>query len=328
MRAKPTVRDIAAKRIALARVLAAKTAECPALAYEPHHTCTRAPFDPRWAPYARVGRPSGQQQFHQAPHKIRVMAPGNGWGGTSAMALEVDAWMRHTNRWQPTPPWPCVGIWFTPLMHQFSIILSTILRPNCWGNVPQHRTDANGRPFLEWPDGGRLYVGSYDTSWTKYQGVEIDFVAFDEEPPWELWTEMMFRRRGKRKTRYWTKATQTQGGGWMREGLYTPWLEHHNATPGSEAEERAMVEQTHPEIWCWPKGGAHDNPAVDDDDVQNYENLTLPSAKEHKVRLFGGFESWRGDAVFDEDSIEALMRRLPELDELYGAGVDGMLEVA
>lgn len=317
--------DLAAKQLALYRQLEIRARICPSDRYAPHHTVASSPVDPALAAYDRIGRPSGQRQFHESTHPVRLMAPGNGWGGTSAMGMEIDAWMRHTQRWQETPPWPIVAVWFCRLHAQFDIQRESILIAKCFGKIPQWKPTGFGGPRFVWPDGGTLYIGSYDTDWTKYEGIELDLVAFDEQPPVKLWGEMMMRRRGAKKTRYICKATQTQGWSWMANDIYLPWKQYH-ADRGLD-EEEAMVRQLHPNWWVWPTGGCHDNPALSREDRIWYEEQIWPSARERKVRLFGGFESFLGDCIFDLDAIDRLEARARDLAIEIGHADRGALVV-
>lgn len=307
----------------LAQLMERRRRLIPAEWYEPHSICERSPIAPELQIYDRKGRPSGQLQFHESQHPIRVMAPGNGWGGTTAMGAEVDSWMRHTNRWQQTPEWPIRACWFCPQYKQFDFVRRN-LEEVAIGSLPRFKDDRIG-PRYEWPDGGVMYLYSYDRSWESIQGIELDLACFDEQPPLALWREMIRRRRGRRKTRYICKATQTKGRSWMAEDIYEPWLSFHAGL--GMTEEEAMVAQNHDLIWCWPKGGYHDNPAVDDEDIAFQERQPASSETERKVRLFGGFDSFVGDPVFNESGIRAMLARLPELEETYGVGRDGSFVV-
>ncbi len=303
------------KQIGLLKIIHARKLLHPSDDYEPHSICKRSPSLPEDAIYSRLGKSSGQLQFHQSPHTIRVMAPGNGWGGTTAMGIECDAWARHTDRWQQTPPWPVRMIWFCPKYQQFAIV-SKELEERCFGSGARLVAAGDLGPRYLWPDGSWLALGSYNVSWKKYQGIQIDLVAFDEVPPAPLWREMLVRRRGSRRTRYICKATQSDGWNWMADDIYKPWLAHHREQ-GLD-EEGAVVAQTHPDTWLWPFGGVHDNPTVIDADVRFQESQTWPSKKERKVRVFGGFESFVGDPVFAEDGLQWLIQNAGAWNERYG----------
>jgi len=272
----------------------------PADFYEPHSIC------PQRSP--RAGRPSGQLQFHLAPHIKRYICSGNGLGGTRAMAAEVDAWCRHTNRWQETPAWPVIVIWFCEVYSQFGK-LRRDLEAFAFGDVPRYIEGGTEGARYVWPDGSTMYLGSYDSSWRRFEGIEADLIVFDEQPPEDLHERMMVRRRGKRSTKYISKASQVHGLSWMAEGLYRPWIKYHK-DHGIHDEEAMMQAQIHPDLWLWPKGGAHDNPAVTDEQIQFLERQIFKSEKARKVSLFGGFESFSGEPVFSDVAIELQRKRL------------------
>lgn len=298
------------ERLAVREQLQQWVALAPGDAYEPHGLTTRAPQNAQdRLIYDRRGKPSGQLQFHQATHAIRVCAPGNGWGGTTAMAAEVDAWCRHTNRWQKTPSEPVQCIWFCPIYKQFDMLLPNLIDV-AFGRVPRLKSGHGGH-HLVWPDDSKLHLASYDTSWGHLQGIEPHLIAFDEQPPKPLWREMMQRRRGKRRARFICKATQTKGWGWMATDLYIKWKKHHEEQ-GITEEERMMELQLHPTIWCWPRGGIHDNSHMSAEDDAWYEQQSWASEKERKVRLYGGFEQWSGDCIFEDAVIDWLKNRLEE----------------
>lgn len=259
----------------------------------------------------------GQLQFHLAEQMIRGLFPGNGFGKTRAMAEEFNDLCTQRGRWGYRLTWPARCIWWCQNYDQFEMLKiqiegETIGDQAVW-NSKHHRYD--------YPNGSQWYVVSCERKWTKVQGIPMDLVGFDEQPPLQLYREMLVRRRGKRKTRYIFAATATQGLTWMRGEVYEPWLKHHEALHIGETE--ALAEQAHPRIWCWPAGGIDDNPGADASDREHYHAMTWSSEKEKKVRLYGGFEDWTGDPVFNPEAIEAIRQRIR--DRLSLPGRRGML---
>ena len=265
----------------------------------------------------------GQLQFHQSTKTVRGLFPGNGWGKTTAAAAEIDAWCRHTCRWQETPKWPIVAVWFCQQYSQFGLLREQLELDIIGRDVPWRET--RDGCFYEYPDGSRWYVASADRKWTFMQGINPDLVIFDEQPPIKLWREMMMRRRGRKKTRFVVAATATQGLTWMEDEIYTPWKEYH--TDQGYSIEGAVEVQTHPDIFCWPLGGIADNPGADEGDVAWYESRTWSSDKEKKVRMHGGFEDWTGDSVFDDAAIEYMRQELKTWQKLNpDFPLEGILE--
>ncbi|WP_428936908.1 hypothetical protein [Fontivita pretiosa] len=262
----------------------------PADYYNPHH--------------------GGQLQFHKAPHTVRCLFPGNGFGKTTAAGVEVNWWVTHSHPWQQIPRRPLIVIWCCETFKQFKI-LRTQLEEQCFDrpfrfNKGDNLYSFEGGPF----PGSQMFLVSGDASWTHVQGINPDLVIFDEEPPEALWNEMKMRRRGLRKTRYCFAATATRGMTWMYRDLYVPWLKHH-ADQGLD-ELAAMCAQTHPTLWVWPRGGIDSNPGADRGDRAWYHSQTFNSDAERSVRLGGGFADFSGTPVFDLFALEQQLKNLQD----------------
>lgn len=256
----------------------------------------------------------GQIQFLKSRHKIRIAIPGNGWGKTTTMAVALDMAIQKDDPYNPDllPKRPVVAVWVCQKFQQMDILRRQLeedvwTRPWSW-NQSKHK--------YTWPNGSEVHIVSADSDWEGIQGIPVDFVCFDEHPDRKLWNEFMFRRRGKRKTRYMVAATMTVGMTWFVKEVVQPWEQYHRSK-GYNGEQ-AREKQIHPNVWVWDKGGIRDNPAMDKDDVEHYESIAHASAKELKVRLEGGYADFTGESVFD---VEALDRQMPNLSD----GQDGAL---
>jgi len=256
-----------------------------------------ASLRPRWniTPHS-----NGQIQCLQSRHKIRVAIPGNGWGKTTTMAMAVDMLIQKDDPFNPDllAPWPMVVVWVCQKFQQLDILRHQLedevwTRPYQW-NQSKHK--------YVWPNGGELHIVSGDSDWEHIQGIPVDMVCFDEHPDRKLWNELMFRRRGKRKTRYMVAATMTLGMTWFIREVVQDWEQWHKLR-GLTAEA-ARLEQTHPDVWVWDAGGIEDNPAMSADDVKHYKSISFASDKELRVRLKGGYADFSGDQVFDQDSLD------------------------
>lgn len=280
--------------------------------YEPHHTCP--PESPR------AGRPSGQLQFHLSRHKVRIMAPSNGWGGSRAMACEVDNWARHLSRWGSTPDGPLTMMWFCPKYDQFEILRKDLYEPKCWGAIAKFGASKFGSPQYQWPDGTVLHVGSYEAGWDGFEGVEPDMICFDEPPPKKLWDTLMVRLRTSRphSGRACCKATQIKGWTWMAEELYLPWLDLHRKR-GMD-EEAAMVAQLDADYWVWPKGSVWDNPYLEPDYRRFLLRQRFSGPTERRVRTEGGFASFTSDPVFDHEAIDEMRELLQGFEPACESG--------
>ena len=287
--------DAARKLIAFARTVESRKQARPFECYEPSYPGRVREDGEVCGPFAN------QLAYHKSRHKVRLLVPGNGWGKTTAMGAEAHAWATHCNRWQETPAWPVLQLWFCKLESQFDLIRIQL----------QETVFGDEATFIDrefrWRDGSKLILGLADRSqdWMKWQGVPVDQVFFDEEPPAALWREMAVRSRGRRKTRFTIGATATSGESWMEKELYRPWLEHHKKL-GLD-ERRALIEQKHPRYFVWSMGGLADNPAADQSDVEWYESRTWRSDAERHVRMHGGFRRFTGDPVFDTAALEKML---------------------
>ncbi len=261
----------------------------------------------------------GQLAFHRSTHRIRTLFPGNGFGKTTAGAAECHAWCTHLNRWQETPAWPVMVVWACPDFKQFDK-LRTQIEADIIGKNARWVADKNKYVY---PGGDEFYIISCDRSWKYIQGINPDLFVFDEEPPAPLWRESQMRRRGRRDTRYVVIATATKGITWMSKVLYEPWKKHHR--DAGMDEDQGIAVQTHPSIFCIPKGSARDNPGVSEDQWEAYQTVGWTSDKERQVRLFGGFQSWVGDAVYDGAGVEYLLEMQDVWAEKYGHAKIGSL---
>lgn len=314
---KPEELQLTQKRLALVRALRERRLRTPIEWYVPGHPGNRS-VDGRV-----LGVNAGQQRFHQSPHQIRLLYPGNGFGKSTAMGAEAHWWATHSHPYLTTPTHPVLMVWFVKLKVQFELmrvqLIETVL-----GNVPKWKS---GR--FVWADGSQLFLASADreSDWQKWQGPPVDLALFDEQPPWQLWKELAMRSRAKRKTRFVIGATATTGDSWMEAKLFRPWLDFH-LERGLD-EERAHQAQLHPKMWVWARGGIEDNPAADAVDIAHYDTVTaMMHPNERHVRLRGGFRSWTGNAVFEADIIEWLEAQLEDLQQRYGPGDIGMFTAA
>jgi hypothetical protein len=262
-----------------------------------------------------------QRAYLAAPHVVRVLATGNGFGKTTLMALDANARATHSSRWQESPDWPQIMLWFAPQKAQFAF-LRPQLEEDVFGDQCAWKPPSGDLPGrYEWPDGSRLYLVSYgkgEGTWKGLQGINPDVIYFDENPPHSLWREMRMRRRGKRKTRFVLAATQTEGRTWPAKEFYEPWKARAVADGLSVEEMRER--QTHPWAWIADRGGHWDNPSLSDADHEWYEAQVWPGGqREREVRMNGGFADWSAAEVFDHDALRRLRDILPDLDDLHGA---------
>ena len=267
------------------------------------------------ADWLRDNRPSwdftphdnGQIQALTSPHKIRVMIPGNGWGKTTLMAVDLDLLMQRNDPFKPSVmpmqlngyDRPTTAIWFCQKYAQFEI-----MKPDLENLMTRGWTWNGSKNYWIWPNGSRCFVLSSDSDWSAIQGVEIDAVYFDEHPDRKMWVEMMYRRRGQKKTRYVVAATMTQGMTWFVRDVVAPVEKHYISQGKTHAEHLEL--QTHPSTFLWDRGGIMDNPAMDAEDIEHYQSVVGVSDKEMEVRTGGGYADFTGEAVFDAKAVKEM----------------------
>jgi len=239
---------------------------------------------------------------------IRIAIPGNGWGKTTTMAMASDMILQKDDPFNPdlVPRWPAIGIWVCQKYQQMDILRQQLeedvwTRPWVWNQ---------SRHFYQWPNGSKMYIISSDADWEHIMGIPVDFVAFDEHPEKKLWTELQFRRRGRRKTRYMVAATMVLGMTWFVREIVQQWEKHHKDQGLSG--DQARNQQKHPRIWLWDRGGIKDNPSMSTDDIKHYESIGSASGKELTIRLKGGYADITGDAVFDGPSLDRQLSNVSE----------------
>lgn len=265
-----------------------------------------------------------QLHFHRSPHVIRAMFPGNGAGKTTAAGVEVDMWIQHSHMFpdqNPIQPHAISVLWVCLYLNKLDNLRQQ-LEDECltagykWNEQKKKYTWAS--PAL-----GSLTFGSNDGDWESFQGGAWDLVVVDEECDSRLMRELLMRRRGRRQTRYVIAATATRGKNWMYSWVYKPWLDFHGSLAMSE--EQAMLEQRHPTIWVWPRGGIENNPGAGRYDKEWYDNaLRTATPAERRVRSFGGFQDFNASPVFDLD----VLGRIEQENATQGvAGHDGWLRI-
>jgi len=265
---------------------------------------------------------NGQLQFHEADHRYRFMFPGNRFGKTTAMGVEVDLVLQGSTRFGKLRDVPAQVLWFAPQLRQFEV-LKKQLDSECL--TQGYAFDANDFRFT-WPNGSQLWIVPHDRDWKNIQGINPDLICCDEQPPKTLWNELQARGFGKKVTRYVIAATATEGISWMDGMFYKPWVKHH-AMQGLDIDA-AMKVQSHPTIWLWPKGGIADNPSISDSEKKRFAELDwVGGAKERAVRTGGGFQSWLGDGLFDDAALDRIRERMRELDKITGVGRNGTFAV-
>lgn len=256
---------------------------------------------------------NGQLQFHMAPHVFRFLAPGNGFGKTACVAVEVDWWV------QGDHPWPAeirtdrarLIVWACQKLQQWGQIRRDV---EAWWTRGWTMTQ---NPFwrYRWPNGSEVFIITAEMRWEGIQGIQPDLVVVDEECPASLFEELVMRRRGRTRTRYCVSATATRGLQWPYNRYYKPWKAYHEKL-GITDERDMMRRQLHrfegseladvPGIWFWPQGSHRDNPTATKQTWEFYLANTTGNPALRHVRLYGGYREFSGTPVFDPEALEQM----------------------
>lgn len=257
----------------------------------------------------------GQIQALCSDATYRILVPGNGWGKTTCMAIDADLLMQRDDHWKPQcmpePDRPTMAVWFCMKYPQWRIMQADVesLFTSGWAWHEQMK-------FYSWPNGSKLFIMSSDSTSESIQGIQLDAVYFDEHPDRKFWNEMMYRRRGKKKTRYMVAATMTLGITWFVKGIIQPWEERCKKMGLTNAQ--AIQQQPDPKTFVWNVGGIESNPSMSRADFDHYaEQMTL-SEKERHVRLHGGYADFVGEPVFD---LKALSRMEEKAQDGENGGI-------
>lgn len=257
-------------------------------------------------------RDNGQLQFHMAPHAIRLLTPGNGFGKTGTLAVEAAWWGNGFHPYHQVLPdaRPIKMAWCCQKFGQWDMMRADI--EAWWPPSVVHSWNGQNHSY-QFPQ-GVLHIITAEMDWESLQGIQPHILFSDERFPVALWRELSKRRRGKTRTRFCIAGTQTSGIQWEYHELYRPWLEFHQRRGMTEAQ--AMQAQLHrfddpdlaelPGIWCWPKGGHYDNPTATRETWAFYRATTRGHPAEVAVRLHGGFRDFAGQPVFDPESLERM----------------------
>lgn len=178
----------------------------------------------QYAPYAK------QRDFHNAQSRERLFMAGNQIGKTFASANEIayhatglyPDWWEGRRFTAPTVGW-AAGV--TGESTRDTLQRLTMGRAGNWGtgSIPKHLivgapTMARGVADLidfvaiRHKGGGEslLYFKSYEKGREKWQGETLDYVAYDEEPPLDIYTEGLTRTNTTRGI-VWITATPLLG---------------------------------------------------------------------------------------------------------------------
>ena len=167
-----------------------------------------------------------QLKFHQSDKRGRLYIGGNRAGKTIADVTECCWWLTKTHPFLPMPAEPvrgrlvCVDFLngldkiILPLFKQW--LPDKYLIDNSWDKSydKEHKT-------LTLANGSFIEFMSYDQDLDKFAGTSRHFVAFDEEPPKNIWNECRARLVDTGGS-WWISMTPVDGMTWVYDDIYEP----------------------------------------------------------------------------------------------------------
>jgi len=142
-------------------------------------------------------------------------------------------------------------------------------------------------------NGSTIDLYSCDSGREKFQGVDWDYVWFDEEPVEDVWTECMARLIDRGGTELVT-MTPVSGLAWIHQRIYMP----------------GFVERTDPAIGVF-SGTMRDNKILGEEEIAQFER-DLPSEDERQIRVYGKFILFFGRGAFDRVALQEALETCAE----------------
>jgi phage terminase large subunit len=165
---------------------------------------------------------AGQEGFLKAPQKIRAMFSGNGFGKTTALA--VDLIYAHTE----SHPYRDTSL----VRHSWFLISGFDKAEDYWNEIKRwcppsklptvNKMGTSAIKRLEWPNGSITTFYSHDQDAGKLEGTNIDALYCDEPPPRDLWIAA-YRGLRNNPDYYIVIAGTPISEPWMYEEIYMPW---------------------------------------------------------------------------------------------------------
>lgn len=220
----------------------------------------------------------GQQTFLQSPARIRAMFSGNGFGKTTALAIDLIYTHLRTHPYRDT----------SKVFHSWFIIPGFDKVEDYWNEIkrwcppsklPQpNKLGTSNIKRLEWPNGSYTTFYSHDQDSGKLEGSNIDALFCDEPPPRNLWIAA-FRGLRNNPDYFVVLAGTPIAEPWLYEEVYQP----------------AMMKKD--SNICIVQGSTYDNPHLSKQWIKDFESRLTDDEK--ATRIHGEFKHLQG-RVFKE----------------------------
>lgn len=221
---------------------------------------------------------AGQAAFLKAPERIRAMFSGNGFGKTTALA--IDLIYTHTENHPYRDTANVRHSWF--LVSGFDKVEDYWNEIKRWCPLSQHpsanKMGTSSIKRLEWPNGSFTTFYSHDQDSGKLEGTNIDALFCDEPPPRDLWIAA-YRGLRNNPDYFIVIAGTPIAEPWLYEEIYQPW---------------AMKKDKN---ICIIQGSTYDNPFLSKTWIKDFESRLTED--ERATRIHGEFSHLQG-RVFKE----------------------------
>lgn len=167
-----------------------------------------------------------QELFHKSPKHGRLFIGGNRTGKTVSNVVECVRWLTKTHPYRVMPKEPVRGRFVTvdfkniikpvtiPMFQQY--LPQQYLINNNWEDSYDKQTDT-----LHLNNGSFIEFMSYEQATDKFASASRHFIAFDEEPPQDIFEECGARLIDTDGS-WWMSMTPLFGMTWVYEKIYQP----------------------------------------------------------------------------------------------------------
>lgn len=175
-----------------------------------------------------------QLKFHSASHLEKLYIGGNRSGKTVANVAEQAMWLTGEHPYRDDiPPPPIRG---RAVAVDIEDGIKKIMLPELVKWIPmkylinnsfEDSYDRQSRT-LNLNNGSFVELMSYEQDVEKFAGTSRHYVAFDEEPPEEIYNECLMRLVDTNGS-YWISMTPLVEMSWVKEKIYEPWTQGNDS---------------------------------------------------------------------------------------------------
>lgn len=226
-----------------------------------------------------------QTVFHKSDAHIRLYIGGNRSGKTTSGVVEDIYFLRGEHPYKKVPEAPIQGRIVTTSFNEGvkEVIIPKLkqwIPPSLLINGSWEDSYSKGERVLTLANGSTCELMSYDQDQQKFSGTSRHFTHFDEEPPFDIYTECMARLIDTQGDA-WLTLTPLDGMTWIYDDLYIP---------GREGRPHILVVEA----------SIYENTNLSDDAIARYLE-TVNDPDERQARISGKFIQLGGKVYKEYD---------------------------